>query len=350
MSNGRNYNYYFLDWQNDLSLKRYNDLCDRLSHVYRININDNLAETIKNCAIISNLSYYWILSSLTDYSKFDFNQYSEKGLEPYLQVFGAGTWLCSRYHIKQLSNEIQTPEAFPDLHFIETNLKFDKELLDIVYISNGEPQAEQHYKHLLQTVKTNNKIHRVDGVQGRNNAYQAAARLSKTSWFFAVFAKLEVDSNFDWTWYPDPSLGPAHYIFNATNPVNELQYGHMAMIAYNKSNTLATEYTGLDFTMSKPHIVVPINSGIARYDQNEIITWRTAFRECLKLKIDPTEENKERLQIWLNVGKGRYGLWSTRGAMDAVKYFTETGGNMEKLKLSYEWSWLNDYFHTKYNQ
>jgi hypothetical protein len=58
----------------------------------------------------------------------------------------------------------------------------------------------------------------------------------------------------------------------------------MAMIAYNKMLTLDTDQPGLDFTMSKPNRVIPINSGIARFNQDPIVTWRTAFREVLKLK------------------------------------------------------------------
>ena len=48
-----------------------------------------------------------------------------------------------------------------------------------------------------------NKIHRSSGVNGRVAAYQAAARLSTTPWFFAVFAKLRVEDNFDWSCQPD---------------------------------------------------------------------------------------------------------------------------------------------------
>jgi len=241
-------------------------------------------------------------------------------------------------------------EAFPDQHFVETDLKSDNDLLDIVYISNGEPDAEKHYGHLLKTVKTGNRIHRIDRVNGRTEAYQAAARVSKTPWFFAVFAKLEVNTNFDWTWQPDPIKGPLHYIFHAYNPVNKLEYGHMAMVAYNRALTLSTEYTGLDFVMTRPHIVVPISSGIARFNQDPIVTWRTAFRECLKLKQSTSSESLARLDSWLSVAEGAYAEWSVNGAKDAVEYYEEVAGDQEKLMLSYNWKWLNDRYAQKYSR
>jgi hypothetical protein len=139
--------------------------------------------------------------------------------------------------------------------------------LDIVFISNGEPYAEFNYEHLKWAVQMEgldcNHIHHSKGVNGRVAAYQAAARLSTTPWFFAVFAKLEVDHRFDWTWQPDRMQQPKHYIFHAHNPINGLVYGHQAMIAYNKQLVLENTGQGLDFTLDQPHEVVPIISGTA---------------------------------------------------------------------------------------
>lgn len=342
-------NIYFLDWKNDLSYQRYQELSVRYKNVYRINLQDNIVDSLRLLAQLSDTEYFWVISSLTDYTNFDFDAYNEIGLEPYTQVFGANTWFTSKTVAGKISNE-QYVEALPDLHFVNSDLRIDNDLLDIVYISNGEPYAEKHYLHLLNTAKTGNKIHRIDGVNGRTAAYQAAARLSNTAWFFAVFAKLEVNPNFDWTWRPDPINGPLHYIFHAQNPVNGLEYGHMAMVAYNKSLTLSTYYTGLDFVMTRPHTIVPIDSGVAHYNQDPIVTWRTAFRECIKLKQNASEENQVRLNAWLNVSQGQHGIWSTRGARDAVDYYNNVNGEFEKLLLSYDWAWLNTQFRQKYNR
>ena len=227
--------------------------------------------------------------------------------------------------------------------------------LDIVFISNGEPNAESNYlqmtMYLANSSYNTNKVHMVSGVNGRVAAYQAAARMSTTPWFFAVFAKLEVDLKFDWNWQPDRMQQPKHYIFHAYNPVNGLTYGHQAMIAYNKKLVLANTGEGLDFTMDQAHEVVPLLSGTANYTESPWMAWRTAFREVLKLKHSlPDVESDYRLRMWLsNAGEAKNAEWSQFGAEDAVEYYDDVGGDFAALKKSYEWAWLASYAFVRRN-
>jgi hypothetical protein len=222
--------------------------------------------------------------------------------------------------------------------------------LDIVFISNGEINAEVYLEHLKFTAHDanhKNLIHHVSGVNGRVAAYQAAARQSTTPWFFAVFAKLEVTRDFDWAWQPDRMQQPKHYIFHAHNPVNGLVYGHQAMIAYNKQLVLENTGQGLDFTLDQPHEVVPIVSGTAMYHDSDWMCWRTAFREVLKLRASPPDvENEHRLRTWLGVDRSD-GAWSQKGAEDAVEYYDSVGGDPKELQKSYEWAWLATYAFVK---
>jgi hypothetical protein len=139
-----------------------------------------------------------------------------------------------------------------------------------------------------------NRAVRVDGINGRVQAYHAAAKASNTPWMFTVFAKLRINSKFDFSWQPDRLQVPKHYIFYASNPVNGLVYGHQAMIAYNKQITLGNIGKGLDFTLDSEHEVVELNSGVARYNTDEFSTWRTSFREVIKLRLDDSQVSKER--------------------------------------------------------
>ena len=228
---------------------------------------------------------------------------------------------------------------------------YSDQLLDIVFIDNGEPNAKYNYEYLKWAAERANtiKIHRSSGVTGRVAAYQAAARLSTTPWFFAVFAKLEVSSMFDWTWQPDRLQEPKHYIFHAINPVNGLIYGHQAMIAYNKELVLNNAAAGLDFTLDQKHEVVPIVSGVANYHETAWSSWRTAFRECIKLRDSlPDIENEYRLTQWLTVDAVQ-DLWSIRGAQDAIEYYEAVGGDFAELRKSYDWAWLASYALIKRN-
>jgi len=219
------------------------------------------------------------------------------------------------------------------------------EPLDVVFISNGESNAEANWERLQEVLhQQRNRLHRVDGVDGRVAAYQAAASASTTPWFFAVFAKLFVSGQFDWTWQPDRLQQAKHYIFHARNPVNSLEYGHQAMIAYNRKMTLENTGQGLDFTLDQPHEVVPVSSGVARYADTAWSAWRTAFRECIKLRHSlPDVESQYRLDQWLSVGHGENGVFSVMGAQDAVKYYDQVGGDFTKLRNTYEWAWLSAY-------
>lgn len=220
--------------------------------------------------------------------------------------------------------------------------------LDIVFLSNGEPQADENYQLLLNVTKgLSNRVVRVDGINGRTQAYHAAAEASNTPWMFTVFAKLKVSTRFDWNWQPDRLQLPKHYIFDAKNPVNGLVYGHQAIIAYNKKLTLANDGSGLDFTMSDLHESVHTLSGVAHYNTDAWSTWRTAFREALKLRADDADISKTRLLAWTTKAEGDFAEYSIKGATDAVSYYEEVNGDPAKLKLSYEWDWLRDKFNTQ---
>lgn len=218
--------------------------------------------------------------------------------------------------------------------------------LDIVYISNGEPDAERWYEHTCRVA--GRTVKRVQNVNGRSQAYKAAANASDTPWFFTVFAKLQMVDDFNWAWQPDRLQEAKHYIFNARNPVNGLEYGHQGMIVYNKRLVLETEQSGLDFTLSKAHEVVPVLSGTAHFNQDAWTTWRTAFRETLKLKQfmaeSPTMETEHRLNVWLTVATGDYAEYCLSGAQDAIEYYKETAGDYQQLMQSFEWDWLKQRF------
>jgi hypothetical protein len=227
----------------------------------------------------------------------------------------------------------------------KTRYMLKDQLLDIVFIQNGEPNAAQNFKRLsLSSSAKENRLVAVNNINGRAAAYHAAAQTSTTPWFFAVFAKLEVDIDFDWTWQPDRMQQAKHYIFHAKNPCNGLVYGHQAMIAYNRQLVLNNPGVGLDFTLDSPHEVVPILSGMARYNTSEWSTWRTAFREVLKLKASlPDVENEYRITQWLKSTSSAYSHMSVAGTEDALEYYDQVDGNFDQLKKSYEWEWLASY-------
>jgi len=221
---------------------------------------------------------------------------------------------------------------------------YETKPMDIVFLSYDEPSAGKYWQLLKNKYP---RAKRIQGVKGRTQAYHAAAAMSETDYFFAVFPTIELDEGFDFTFQPDRLREACHYIFHAKNPVNGLEYGHRAVILYNKRLCLSTIHPSLDFTLSQPHTVVPQLCGTSHFNQTPEISWRVAFREVLKLcEMKPTVESTHRLKKWCELGEGEYATLVQRGALDAVEYYKEVNGDKDALQLSYELDWLKERFNS----
>ena len=223
---------------------------------------------------------------------------------------------------------------------------------DIVFISYDEPEADRNWEILHSKFPHS---HRVHGVAGMERALEAAADVSTTPWYWAVFAKTEIAPGFDFAFVPDYMQQPKHYIFNCRNMVNGLEYGHMGMVLYNcrgiRDINRAGQF-GLDYTLSFPHESIPVLSCLGRFNTTPYHTWRTAFRETAKLAFFESEqqtvEGQYRLRTWLERAEGDHAEWCLRGARDGEEFFETTGGDLNKLKQSFRWEWLREYFQSRY--
>ena len=177
---------------------------------------------------------------------------------------------------------------------VNYDLDYKTRPMDIVFISYDEPGAEKRFNKLKARFP---RAKWSQGVQGQTFAYMAAANLSSTEYFFAVFPKIDLVDSFDFSFQPDRLKNPCHYIFDCHNEVIDCTYGHAGVILYNKSLVMTTTNPGLDFTMSQPVTSVPILSAVSKLDESPWLAWRTAFREVIKLKLQkPTVENNFRLK------------------------------------------------------
>jgi len=222
--------------------------------------------------------------------------------------------------------------------------------IDVIMISNGESCADRNWKRLCE-VRGEHEVRHMRGLYGRLRAYQTAAKQSKSPWFIAVFAKCYMLDNFaEFNWQPDFWQEPKHYIFYNHNLDNDLTYGHMAPIAYNKK--LMLENTGgLDMTLAQKHTVVPITLSETILTDDPWLSWRTAFREVVKIihynQNASTVESQYRLHVW----KNSKDLWQRRGAEDAELYYTygSKGADESTLFETSEWNWLQNYFNARYS-
>ena len=305
----------------------------------RVRVEDSIFDAVVNHLYSSKYVHFYVDKPTIDYQKILPNIEHN----PYLHIVNEYEAIVPSDVVYKLYDKL-SDYAYVFYHRYPVKI----EPLDIVYFSNGESCAEDNYNHLLEITKNlPNKVHRVDRVNGRVKSQHAAANISTTPWYFLVNAKLRVRDDFDFNWQPDRMKSSRHYIFTCTNPVNGLEYGHQAIVVNNRKLTLNTEVKGLDFTMDSLTEVVDINSGISTYNSSEYDAWRTAFREMIKLCCNTDQESIDRRSAWLNIDNGNFGEYSKMGAKDAVNYYQNVGGDMEKLMLSYDWDWLTQYYRTK---
>ena len=225
---------------------------------------------------------------------------------------------------------------------------------DVIFISNGESMADKHW-NILKNICPRAK--RCDGIDGRDKAYKAAANMSSTDWFFAVFAKTEVLPDFKFDFQPDRLQEPKHYIFYSRNALNGLEYGSMNIDLYNKKLVLDThieEGSMLDFTLSKLHTVVPVVASIAQFNTDPWVTWRSAFREVIKLKQEVDNgaglEIQYRLDVWCTEAEGDNAEYCLAGANDALEFYNSVNADPKELQKSFHWDWIKQWYYNKYHR
>ena len=130
---------------------------------------------------------------------------------------------------------------------------------DVVFISYDEENAGQNWSRLQSACPRAKQIH---DVQGLLPALKAAAKLSHTKYFYAVFGKTEISGDFYFDHQPDYLRRPANYIFLAYNPILDHSYGHGSVIMHDRDWLLSLESYDIDVTMSHDTVTIPIVSCI----------------------------------------------------------------------------------------
>lgn len=242
--------------------------------------------------------------------------------------------LCPRDCISSISSRVNN---YPYIQYHNCE-KSTQKSQDIVFISYDEKDADLNYKILKDRFPQALRVH---GVQGNVNAYKAAAKLSSTPWYYAVFPKTKIDPSFEFNHQPNYLETPGHYIFYAHNRITNYAYGHGSVKMYHVKTTTEIEDWGFDFTLSSPVTVIPVNSCYLE-PATAYEAWRTSFREALKLKTDNSIESRYRLHRWLTVGQGEFGEYSKAGAAAALDYTGDT-------KMANSWEWLREQFNSTYS-
>ena len=264
------------------------------------------------------------------------------------EAFIAG-WAGPQKLIDTLLKKSKNPWDWPNLNVIDVNPQSAVRVAStapdqkypVIFMSNGETNADVNWARLKTLVPY---AIRVDGINGRRNAFLKAAELAgdKTH-FFVVTGK-------NWVTKPEvfeyvSHVDGMHTIFYAKNASNHLEYGHMGIGLYNVETVKNTpENFGLDFTEYGGVVEVPIVASEGQFATSPFEAWRTAFREVVKLMQKDTKEASLLVNRWETFAYGPNAEWVLQGARQAVDFYTANWGLSDVLAKTVEWVWLRSYF------
>jgi len=303
----------------------------------------------------SKTEMFWIVPdyvNTTDRFKFDtyfsFDQtYDREINHTYLNgKYHDGVILCSKYaqfskrefdykfiaNKKEVNIIVSTPKPY-----------------DIVFISYQEPTADEYYKYLTDRFPRAKRIH---GVKGIHQAHIAAAKLCETDMFWIVDGDALIDSNFKFDYQVAQWDRETVHVWRSINPINDLVYGYGGVKLFPTHLTMNMDTSRPDMTtsISSKFKAVQEISNTTAFNTDPFNTWKSAFRECVKLSskvIDRQKNNEteERLRIWQTVGKSRpFGEYAILGATAGAVYGEQNKNNIDALKKINDFEWLKEQF------
>jgi hypothetical protein len=95
---------------------------------------------------------------------------------------------------------------------------------------------------------------------------------------------------------------------------------------------------------------MPIAANYTAFNTDPFNTWKSAFRECVKLSSSVIrrtnqDETKERLEIWCSKGEDRdFGSYAIAGATAGRDYGLKYHDNSDELNRINDFDWLKEMF------
>jgi hypothetical protein len=220
---------------------------------------------------------------------------------------------------------------------------------DIIFISYNEPQADENFARLKARFPY---AQRVQGIKGIHQAHIAAAKKAFTKMFWVVDADAQILDTFNFDHVVSEYDLENVHVWRSINPINDLEYGYGGVKLLPKSLTQNMDVSKPDMTTSISSLfkAMPEISNITAFNVDAFNTWKSAFRECVKLasktidRQDDTDTNY-RLNVWCTRGLDRpFGREAIEGAVQGKQYGLENKDNNESLKLINDFDWLRERF------
>ena len=207
--------------------------------------------------------------------------------------------------------------------------------------------VEQRIQRIQQ--QTGSDVIHVRGIEGIFNAHKAAASKVNSSMFWVVDADAHIKDDFDFSYIPDAYDHEVVHVWASENPITGMEYGYGGVKLFNTQQVLDATSWGLDFTtgLSSRFKAMPEVSCVTQFNTDAHSTWRSAFRECVKLSMNTDDESKKRLEGWLHpVPNADFRHDAKLGAEQGVAHAKQHANNSAQLANINDFNWLWE----KYNR
>lgn len=303
--------------------------------------------------------FFWIVWDdvvVSDNFKFDYRV--DVWDEEYIHVFkhrcqGEESYVSGIVLVPKKANIIK--KEF-DFRFYINKKKIDilasvSKKYDIVFISYNEPTADENYEKLKVAFPRATRVH---GIKGIHQAHIAAANSVYTDMFWVVDGDAIITDGFNFDYEVSIYEKDIVHVWQSLNPINDLVYGYGGVKLLPRDLTLNMDLSKPDMTtsISSKFRAVKSISNITAFNTDPFNTWKSAFRECVKLAsktIDRqlNEETAYRLDVWCSTGKDKvFGEYSIAGAIAGKNYGFNNRDNIQALSKINDFDWLLEQFHS----
>ena len=229
------------------------------------------------------------------------------------------------------------------LQYVKDALSVSKPY-DIVFLSYKEAGSTTAYERLTARFDAT----WVKDIKGIFNAHKEAANRVKSDMFWVVDADADISEDFDFSYIPDVYDEEVVHVWASKNPVTGEEYGYGGVKLFNTEQVREATSWGLDFTtgLSKRFKSMPEISCITRFNTDAFSTWRSAFRECVKLTLSDDVDSDARLNSWLNPQiYADFVEDAIQGAKDGKAFALENKNNLAELNNINDYDWLRDRYN-----
>ncbi len=324
------------------NLDRYNELKQKYPHAILLDGYTDLIDTMHRIKPLCFTNMYWLVSDCYDsdldtilqwrpwdcdklvpyfWKKDNCSEVNLADIKTGKDVLSSGAYLLPLNY--QFDDTEIKNNSLSDVAIISGNnpgsLPFD-----IFFVSYNEPNADENWQRVINRFPQAKRVH---GIKGIDKAHRRCAELSKSGMFWTIDADAVIHDDFNFDYVPEIRERPYLYIWHSLNPVNGLEYGWGAVKLWPTKLVLNFDGNWLDFTTTVGNIrMMPDVVATSAFNTDEWTSWRSGFREAVKLCVNVSngdhEQSLYRLVTWLTIVKPvQYASDTRDGAIDGFNFF-----------------------------